>query len=142
MRVVYLVRDGEELRPASWSTTNPDTLMQLKTNFPTNGIEYASKPGLRRDNRIDIVLSNGQKWMLAYHPQAHHLTIEDYSHRKRTYNMTNVGVDFMHAIGQAVMKETGVEITIPFGLTLDDLDVYSGPYADSYEYNVWPTALP
>ena len=138
IRVVYLVREFDKLRPQSWYSADQALLARLQNAFPSEG-EYVvfPKPHASRVNRIDIKLHGGQWWCLAYFPASGHIGIMDTSNAKRTFLLDNSNPEtFFAMLTNEIMRASGIAVDLHTKIRsyeeADELGNNDAAYYDMY----------
>ncbi len=143
IRVVYLVRDENGLRPVAWSTKDSEILSYLRSEFPRARSELMPFPRGSFVNRVDILLKNGRRWRIVYLPRSHILSIYDYDNPQNVSWMESKRTtEFFQVIRKTVLKETGMDITA-VTFTREDYDsmyedIHNNPHAGNYKEHIWP----
>ena len=146
IKVVYLVRDENGLRPEAWSTTNSEILSRLRSEYPRARAEWMPFPRGSFVNRIDILLANGRRWRIVYLSHVHVLSIYDYDNPQDvSWVESKNTTKFFQAIRQTVLEETGMDITA-VTFTREDYDnmykdIGKTPHAGNYMEQVWPESI-
>ncbi|HHU15704.1 MAG: hypothetical protein PHG74_05225 [Kiritimatiellae bacterium] len=114
IRVVYLEREHDKLRPRSWHSADRERLARLRAAFPDGG-EYvvSPKPHLSRVNRVDIRLRGGQWWVLAYFPESADIGVMEGTNAKNTFLLENSNPEkFYTTLTNEIMTATGIAVRL------------------------------
>jgi hypothetical protein len=114
IRVVYLVREYDKLRPRSWHSGDRELLARLRAAFPSEGeYKYFPKPLLSGVNRVDIRLRGGQWWVLAYFPESADIGVMDGTNAKRTFLLKDSNPEkFYVTLTNEIMTVTGIAVRL------------------------------
>lgn len=114
IRVVYLEREHDKLRPRSWHSADRERLARLRAAFPDGG-EYvvSPKPQLSGVNRVDIRLRGGQWWVLAYFPESADIGVMDGTNAKNTFLLKDSNPEKFYAtLTNEIMAATGFAVRL------------------------------
>ena len=114
IRVVYLEREHDKLRPRSWHSADRERLARLRAAFPSEGeYMYFPKPLLSRVNRVDIRLRGGQWWVLAYFPESADIGVMDGTNAKRAFLLEDSNPEkFYTTLTNEIMTATGIAVRL------------------------------
>ncbi len=133
LRVIYMVPQGtgDCVRAQAWSTTDVDQLARLRQSMCVQKATWAGKPGGTRENRLDLKLSNGQRWVMWFHQKTLMGAYDPYA--ASTWWDLHVTPEFYETLERTIKEATGVAVDISSYYNDNDLtEVIVGP--DAYDY--------
>ncbi len=134
LRVVYLAPSAEEgFLVETWETRDPVLLEKLRGACQISNRHSSGVISMRRDNRLDLELSDGQRWVMAYHQRPRHLAMYDPDMHKRSY-WYELEPEFIEALERAIKKDTGTEVTLVRRLEWSDVHAMT---EDSSIHDKW-----
>lgn len=144
IRVVYMVRERDKLKPQSWQSADATLLNRLHAAFPTGGNYVVSpKPHLSTVNRIDVKLHGGQWWCLAYFPDSADIGIVDPSKAKNTFLLVESNPEtFYGTLTNEIMKMSGIAVNLRTEIrSYEEMEKLGNNHAAYYERYIQAPAI-
>jgi hypothetical protein len=112
--VVYLAQVGTNRQATAWSTKDAGLLQSFRESLNiSTGPEHFG-PGTRKNNRIDLTLRNGERWVMAINKAAMDgtsLLLRAPDNPHRSFRML-IGPDFYQTLEGAIEAATGEKVDL------------------------------